>query len=73
MAFIKLSTGRQIDRAKSDLSKEIRESEERLSKELARKDLMDARLAELDRRLTKTEAWKEAVSVVGPSVVNGKT
>lgn len=68
LAYVKVSTSNAINaavnQAKVEIGQKIQDSENRLAGELARKDLTEQRLSELDRRLSKTEAWKEAVTAV---------
>ena len=72
LAYVKVSTAnlvtKEIGAAKKEIGVDIKDASDDIKREMARKDLTDLRLAELDRRLAKTEAWKEAVAPRIPAV-----
>lgn len=73
MGYMKVSISGAIKQARLDNKQDIESAKNELKSDLARKDLTDAKLQELERRITKTETWREAVTAanIGPVIKNG--
>lgn len=71
MAYMKVSISNSIKESRLQTKAEIDSAKNELKADLARKDLTETKLQELERRITKTETWREAVmaaSVTGSAM-----